>query len=79
MHYQNVTPNEADRNPQTKFVWLAKAWIFGDKIQHDGFCNGVVSTIAAIMEDESVEIATILRLNQSSSSNPIRQQVHHCG
>ncbi|KAF2167901.1 hypothetical protein M409DRAFT_53850 [Zasmidium cellare ATCC 36951] len=47
-----TTPKDDEKNydHHTGYVWLTKAYIFGDKVQDDAFCDEIISNIARLMD-----------------------------
>lgn len=46
----HITPDTAKDNKLTEYSWLVKAYIFGDRIQDDQFCNSIIFKIAKAMD-----------------------------
>lgn len=78
------TPKDDEENydHHTEYVWLTKAYIFGDKVQDDAFCDEIISKITLLMDTringtKHYPTREVLQLIYSSTPkhSPLRQMM----
>lgn len=79
LYYRRINTEQAEDGQP---MWLAKAYIFGDKVQDDDFCSAVVSVMAAWIQDKvdgksfySMRPEIDLIYSRTHKNSPIRKML----